>query len=170
MNVKTKTEIHNIVESDIVEHHIRFDPFVDPNGKDTSPKEDIVRKNTKIKPIISTDGEIIKTEFEEPQPINNYYIKGKKYKCPSHTFLIKSKTHIKNASYIILYTMAKEAITSRKSEYVIKNIEIFLNNKKDKLALKRAKESIIEFKKDYIIDGTCQPERTKQLIKEYYPM
>lgn len=166
MNVKTKTEIHNIVESDIVEHHIIFDP----KGKNTLSKEDSVKKNTKIKPIISTDGEIIKTEFEEPQPINNYYIKGKKYKCPSNTFLIKSKTYIKNASYIILYTMAEEAITSHKSEYIIKNIEIFLNNKKDKLALKRAKESIIEFKKDYIIDGTYQPKRTKQLIKEYFPM
>ena len=64
--------------------------------------------------------------------------------------------------------MAEEAITSRKSEYIIKNIEIFLNNKKDKLALKRAKESIIEFKKDYIIDGTYQQKKNKATNKRVF--
>ena len=121
------------------------------------PKIEEVRVYSKI----YTDGEIIEILNSEPKEIDEYKIGNFKYEYPVDT-LIKQRIHIKNANYILAVTVAKENIrlgtTGRMWANVIKDSEIFLNNKKDKKALKNAKKTLMSIK------GPANPQTTFEAL------
>lgn len=107
IKVKTHTEIHNIVEIDEVLYHQIFVSLPDP--RTNCENEDVVSIDSRIQSKIYTDGKFVKAEEILRQPIDKYYI-------------------------------CKEWLRVGKGQGwfdVIKNTEIFLNNKKDKKARKK---------------------------------
>ena len=163
MKIETKTETYNTLEVDKVLYH--FLPIQDLIEVNTDSNEQI-DKLTKIPEVkvdskIFTDGEIIKIIESSPESINEYRIGDNKYNLLVDT-LIKKQVHIKNASYILVVTIAKEGVKIGKRGagwmFVIKDSEIFLNNKKDKQALLTAKKTIMA------ITGSSHPKTTFEVM------
>ena len=131
MKFETQTDTYNTLEFDIVSYHL---------------DEDNIILEDRINTMIYTDGELIETTLSDPETINEYFIGKVKYEYPVDT-LHKKKVVIKNARYILAVTVANRTVRVGKNGFgwlkVIENTEIFLNNKKDKEALKNAKETII---------------------------
>lgn len=115
------------------------DPSTGKVDKDAKPIED-----ERIKTIIFTDGEIERQNEEASQNIDEFYIGKSKY----HMTVDKLETkniYFKNHSYVITYLLAKEfrAIHNGGGWYdVIKDVSIYLENGKDKKALREAKRFI----------------------------
>ena len=107
--------------------------------KDAKPIED-----ERIKTIIFTDGEIEKQTEEVSQSIDEYYIGKSKYHMTVDTLETKN-IYFKNHSYVITYLLAKEFMVKghvRGWFDVIKDVSIYLENGKDKKALREAKRFI----------------------------
>jgi len=144
MTIKTYDymgEKYNIVEMEQVLHHLSTPVF----GNNSDKKYEATCERIKMK--LYTDGDFIKEEIAEPQSISGYYINEQKYDKSVDT-LIQKRVYIKNASFIVRVTIAEEWLTAGKVTGwfdVIKNTEIFLNNKKDKNALKEARKTIEMF-------------------------
>lgn len=89
-----------------------------------------------IQTIVFTDGEIASESEESEENIEDYYNDWYPYNVDT----LKTKNlFFKNYSYIITYLIAKEwATAGRESGYfdIIKDISIYLENSKDKKALK----------------------------------
>lgn len=103
-------------------------------------------EDTIITTKILTDGEII--QLEESDNKQNI-VKTSEYQINNKTYQIdlikKDKIKLINANYAIKVTCAKEFIRFRNGGgllEVIKNIEIYLKNKKDKTALKNIKKTL----------------------------
>ena len=117
------------------------DPSTGKVDKAAKPIED-----ERIKTIIFTDGEIEKQNEEVSQDIEEYYIGKSKY----HMTVDKLETkniYFKNHSYVITYLLAKEFMVKghvRGWFDVIKDVSIYLENGKDKKALREAKKVIKE--------------------------
>lgn len=97
-----------------------------------------------IKTIIFTDGEIEKQTEEASQSIDEYYIGKSKYHMTVDTLETKN-IYFKNHSYVITYLLAKEFMVKghvRGWFDVIKDVSIYLENGKDKKALREAKRFI----------------------------
>ena len=114
----------------------------------TSPgkidEETKVIEDERIKTIIFTDGEIEKQTEEASQNIEEYYIGKSKYHMTVDTLETKN-IYFKNHSYVITYLLAKEFMIKghvRGWFDVIKDVSIYLENGKDKKALREAKKFI----------------------------
>ena len=156
MKIETKTDIYNTIEIEQVLYHLEL-PIISVGlvySEDPSSKT-IKMPENRVDSKIFTDGEIVEIIASNPEPINEYKIGNCKYDMPVDT-LIKEKVHIKNASYILVMTIAKETLKIGKRGFgwtpVIKNWEIFLNNKKDKQALLTVKNTLMA------VTGSSQPE------------
>ena len=115
------------------------DPSTGKLDKDAKPIED-----ERIKTIIFTDGEIEKQTEEASQNIEEYYIGKSKYHMTVDTLETKN-IYFKNHSYVITYLLAKEFMIKghvRGWFDVIKDVSIYLENGKDKKALREAKRFI----------------------------
>ena len=103
-------------------------------------------ENKKIQMIIFTDGEIAKESEEVTQNIDEFYIGKRKYQYDVDTLKTKN-IYFKNHSYVITYLIANEFMTVGNVHGwfdVIKEVSIYLQNSKDKKALKSAKKAIRE--------------------------
>lgn len=101
-------------------------------------------EDKRIKTIIITDGEIEKQTEEASQSIDEYYIGKSKYHMTVDTLETKN-IYFKNHSYVITYLLAKEFMVKghvRGWFDVIKDVSIYLENGKDKKALREAKRFI----------------------------
>ena len=103
-----------------------------------------VIEDERIKTIIITDGEIEKQTEETSQSIDEFYIGKSKYQMTVDTLKTKN-IYFKNHSYVITYLLAKEFMVKghvRGWFDVIKDVSIYLENGKDKKALREAKRFI----------------------------
>jgi len=162
MKIETKNDTYNIIEVEQVLYHLEL-PIISVRlvySEDSSSKT-IKMPENRVDSKIFTDGEIIETIESNPEPINEYKIGNCKYDMPVDT-LIKKKVHIKNASYILVVTVAKEVVRIGRHGFgwtpVIKDSEIFLNNKKDKQALLNAKKTLMA------ITGSSHPETVFEVM------
>lgn len=115
------------------------DPSTGKVDKDAKPIED-----ERIKTIIFTDGEIEKQNEEVSQDIEEFYIGKSKYHMTVDTLETKN-IYFKNHSYVVTYLLAKEFMIKghvRGWFDVIKDVSIYLENGKDKKALREAKRFI----------------------------
>ena len=120
------------------------DPSTGEIAKDAKPIED-----ERIKTIIFTDGEIEKQTEEASQSIEEYYIGKSKYHMTVDTLETKN-IYFKNHSYVVTYLLAKEFRTIHNGGGwfdVIKDVSIYLENVKDKKALRESKEIVKEIDK-----------------------
>ena len=110
-----------------------------PKGSDTYEEK-------KIKMKVFTDGEIEKQTEETSQNINEYYIGKKKYNYDVDVLKAKN-LYFKNHSYVITYLIAAEHMTIGNITGwfdIVKEVSVYLENIKDKKALKEAKRVIKE--------------------------
>lgn len=117
------------------------DPSTGKLDKDAKPIED-----ERIKTIIFTDGEIEKQTEEASQSIDEFYIGKSKYHMTVDTLETKN-IYFKNHSYVVTYLLAKEfrAVNNGGGWFdVIKDVSIYLENVKNKKALREAKKVIKE--------------------------
>lgn len=112
----------------------------------------IDRVDNKIKTIIYTDGKVIKVEKSEPIPISEYFIDKKKYNYEVNQ-LVKKRLYIEDATYIVKVNLAEEILDfesrgrkGRGSFYVITSSELLVKDKKDKEAIRKAKETVKSIK------------------------
>lgn len=101
----------------------------------------------RIKTKIFTDGEIEKEGETTSININNYYIKGKKYRYGINQLHTKN-IFLKNYSYVIIFTIAQEWRNFGNAcgwFNFVKDVSIYLKDLNDKKALKNAKRAIKEF-------------------------
>lgn len=93
---------------------------------------------------IFTDGEISGESDEITEDIDEYYFGREKYKQFVDT--LKSKDiYFKNHSFVITYTIAQEWTSVGRIHGwfdIIKDVSIYLENRKDRKALKEAKKVI----------------------------
>jgi len=98
----------------------------------------------RIQMRIYTDGEIASEDEEISQKINEYYIGRRKY--PYDVNRLKTKNvYFKNHSYVITYTIAEQFMTVGNIHGwfdVVKDVSVYLENSKDRRALKTAKQVI----------------------------
>jgi len=141
MEIETYTNTYNTVELDKVLYH--FEGFPPLSEEEPEP---VVTPEVMVDTKIYTDGEIIRVVESSKEPISEYFIGKIKYDRPVDT-LIKRKAYVKNASYILVVTVAEDKVRIGTHGVgffdVIKDTEIFLNNKKDKKALKKARETLM---------------------------
>ena len=112
-----------------------------PDSRETRTLE-----SKKIQMKIFTDGEIAKESEEVIQSIEEYYIGKRKYQYNVDTLKTKN-IYFKNHSYVITYLISNEFGTVGNIcgwFDVIKEVSIYLQNPKDKKALKCAKQAIRE--------------------------
>ncbi len=98
----------------------------------------------RIQMRIFTDGEIVKESEEIIEDIDTYYFGKKKYDNDVDTIKTK-KIYLKNHSYVITYLISKEFISTGNIKGwfdVVKDVTIYLENAKDRKALKSAKKVI----------------------------
>ncbi len=122
-----------------VTNHILFQPFV--TSEDLPPR---VSEKKQIQTRVFTDGQIEKESEETSKEIEEYYIGKKKYKYDVDTLKSK-KIYLKNHTYAITCLIAKEYMTVGNVTGwfdVIQDISIYLENPKDKRALKKVKQVI----------------------------
>lgn len=115
----------------------------------TKEKKVKVIEHTQIQMRIFTDGEIEKESEETSERIKEYYIGKRKYPCYVDTLKTKN-IFIKNHSYVITYLIAQEwmnVCNIRGWFDVVKDISVYLENSKDKQALKTAKQAIKQIQK-----------------------
>ncbi len=112
----------------------------------------IDRVDNKIKTIIYTDGKVIKVEKSEPIPISEYFIDKKKYNYEVNQ-LVKKRLYIEDATYIVKVNLAEEILDfesrgrkGRGNFYVITSSELLVKDKKDKEAIRKAKETVKSIK------------------------
>ena len=95
---------------------------------------------------VFTDGKIKKISKELVESIKEYYIGKRKYQHPVDTLKTKN-IFFKDHSFVITYLIAKEYTTVgniRGWFDIIKDVSVYLENTKDKKALKNAKQAIKE--------------------------
>ena len=141
---------YDVIEIDEVNRKYQIAAFAKDDGKiDTSM---IDRVDNKIKTIIYTDGKVIKVEKSEPIPISEYFIDKKKYNYEVNQ-LVKKRLYIEDATYIVKVNLAEEILDfesrgrkGRGNFYVITSSELLVKDKKDKEAIRKAKETVKSIK------------------------
>lgn len=101
-------------------------------------------EDVKVETKIYTDGEVVQIDEPIVEDISEYYINGKKYNG-SINKLRTTRVQLKDHSYAVVYTLGEEYLTVgniRGFFKVIKNVEIYLKDKKDLTALRKAKKTI----------------------------
>ena len=132
---------HEPLEVIEVTKHVVLPKF--PGERD---KQSNIVENKKIQMRIFTDGETAKESEETTQKIKEYYIGKRKYQYDVDTLKTKN-IYFKNHSYVITYLISNEFMTVGKVSgwfNVTKEVSIYLQNPKDKKALKCAKQAIRE--------------------------
>lgn len=103
----------------------------------------------RIKMRVFTDGEIVCEDAEIIQNIDEYYIGKTKYPYDVNTLKTKN-VYFKNHSYVITYVIAEELMKVGNIGGwfdVVKDVSVYLENSKDRKALKTAKQVICEIEK-----------------------
>ena len=124
-----------------VYNHIKGAPA--SPGKENNQNIDMVES---VKTLIFTDGEIEKESEEISEKIYEYKIGKKKYDYPVDTLKTKN-VYFKNHSYVITCLVVKENTSVGNIEGwfdIIKDVTIYLEDSKNKTALKKAKKVIKE--------------------------
>lgn len=119
-----------------------------PTFNDKSLNAYLIEFN-QIKMRIFTDGTIEKSSEEISENIEEYYIGKNKFQYDVDTLKTKD-IFLKNHSYVIVYLIAREYMTMGKVRGwfdVIKDVTIYLENIKDRNALKTAKQVIKQIQK-----------------------
>ncbi len=107
-------------------------------------------ESTKIHMKIFTDGEVDSIGEEVSKSINEYYIGDEKYEYAVDTLKTKN-LYLKNYTYVIVYLIANEYrhIGSISGLFdVTKDVQVYLNDVRDKKALHEVKKVICKLK-DY---------------------
>ena len=118
-----------------------YPPFIARGPADPDTFEE-----SRIKMKVFTDGEIEKQTEETPQDINKFYIGKRKYNYDVDVLKAKN-LYFKNHSYVITYLIAAERMTfGYMTRWVenVKEVSVYLENIKDKKALREAKKVIKE--------------------------
>ncbi len=127
-----------------VSNHIKRPAFLGEDESSISPTEINL-----IKMKVFTDGDVIKESKNTIESIDEYYFGKEKYQ--HHIDTLKTKeVYFKNYSYIITYLIAEECAkvgNLRGSFSFIKEVDIYLNNLKDKKALRKAKKVVLDIDK-----------------------
>lgn len=112
-------------------------------------EEEAERYETKeIKTLVFTDGEVVGETKEPDEKIESYYIGRRKYE--NVDTLKRRNLHIRNHSYVITYLLANEFFKLPHGGgwfFVTKDINVYLENPKDKDALKAAKQALAAISK-----------------------
>ena len=126
-----------------VYNHIEYAPFRDP--KPTSDiiedEPNIISEYKRIKMEIYTDGEIVNESKETTKNIKEYYIGKRRYHYDVDTLKTKN-VYLKNHSYVITLLIASEPMTCGRVHGwfdFVRDFSVYLNDRKDKSALKEAK-------------------------------
>lgn len=142
---------YDVIEIEEVNRKYQIAAFAkDDDGKIGTSMID--RVDNKIKTIIYTDGKVIKVEKSEPIPISEYFIDKKKYNYEVNQ-LVKKRLYIEDATYIVKVNLAEEILDfesrgrkGRGNFYVITSSELLVKDKKDKEAIRKAKETVKSIK------------------------
>ena len=141
------TVAYEVIEIDEVNRRFKMPAFTKPEGGDVVTSM-IDKVENKIKTVIYTDGKVSKIEESEPEEISEYYFGKKPYEYDVNE-LITKRLYIEGASFIVKVTVADEVIdfeskgkTGRGHFYVMKSSEILVKDRKDKEAIKKAKETV----------------------------
>ena len=124
-----------------VSNHVKK-PTIYPEETSNSVMVELKQIHMKI----FTDGKIEKESEEISRSIEEYYIGRKRYQYDVDTLKIKNIL-LKDYSFVIVYLIAREWMTVGKITGwfdVIKDVSIYLQDLKDKTALKKAKQVIKE--------------------------
>ena len=127
-----------------VTRHVSFSPFANPTTGKIDTSFNVEAENKQIETRIFTDGEIEKESEETTKKINEFYIGKTKYQYRVDNLKTKN-IYFKNHSYVIAYLIANEYMTVGNITgwfKVIKDIKVYLKDKKDKKGLKCAKQVI----------------------------
>lgn len=123
--------------------HISYQAFPDPYTRKRDDKF-IINEHKRVQMKIFTDGEIDRQSDVISQRIDKYYIGKKEYLMPVDTLKTK-KVFFKNYSYIIIYLISSEFMTVGNITGwfdVINDVSIYMQNLKDRKALKEARDVI----------------------------
>lgn len=142
---------YDVIEIEEVNRKYQIAAFAkDDDGKIGTSMID--RVDNKIKTIIYTDGKVINIEKSEPIPISEYFIDKKKYNYEVNQ-LVKKRLYIEDATYIVKVNLAEEILDfesrgrkGRGNFYVITSSELLVKDKKDKEAIRKAKETVKSIK------------------------
>lgn len=118
-----------------------YPPFIARGPADPDTFEE-----SRIKMKVFTDGEIEKQTEETSQDINEFYIGKRKYNYDVDVLKAKN-LYFKNHSYVITYLIAAERMTfGYMTRWVenVKEVSVYLENIKDKKALREVKRAIKE--------------------------
>ena len=141
------TVAYEVIEIDEVNRKFQIPAFAKLDGGEVGTSM-IDKVENKIKTVIYTDGKVSKIEESEPQEISEYYFGKKPYEYDVNE-LIKKRLYIEGASFIVKVTVADEIMdyeskgsVGRGHFYVMKSSEILVKDRKDKEAIKKAKETV----------------------------
>ena len=127
-----------------VSKHTVYKPFSLVFDEDRNDNNVYEYKRIKMK--VFTDGELINESDESVTNIDEYFIGDEKYKHDVDT-LKKKNLYFKNHSYVITYLITRELMNIGNIHGwfdVIEDVSIYLQNPKDKTALRNAKLAIKE--------------------------
>lgn len=127
-----------------VTNHVTFTKFPDPLTGKIVGQEEIIHTYPRIQMKVFTDGEIEIESKETIEKIDEYYLGKTKYKHDVDTLKTKN-IYFKNHSFVIVYLISNEITTIGNTSgwfNVIKDVQVYLRNKKDKQALKNAKQAL----------------------------
>lgn len=147
------TPTYDVIEIEEVNRKYQIPGFTkDDEGKIGTSMID--EADNKIKTVIYTDGKVKKIEESAPEAISEYFIGRKKYGYEVNQ-LIKKRLYIEDASYIVKVNLADEILDyeseGRKGRghfYVITSTELLVKDKKDREAIRKAKETVKSISSD----------------------
>lgn len=107
-------------------------------------KEVCTFDDVKVETIIYTDGIIESIDEPQVRNITEYFIDGKKY---THKVdkLKRRTVHLKDYTYAVVYTIGQEFMRVENicgNFKVTKSSEIYLKDRKDRIALRKAKKTM----------------------------
>lgn len=100
--------------------------------------------DVKVETILYTDGIIENIDEPEVTSINEYFIDGQKYMHKVDK-LKRRTVHLKDYSYAVVYTIGQEFVRLENIAghfKVTKSTSIYLKDKKDRIALRKAKKTM----------------------------
>lgn len=151
-----------------------------PNAPGKTGNNKII-EHVVIQTVVYTDGIIADMFDESVKDIEEYYIGETKYEDVD-TLKLK-KVLLKDYTYIVVYTIANEKSTvGNVSGYfdIIKNVNIYLKNINDVVALKKARDliesmQVVSKKVDYssltnfvLSSNTCQLNSYEEVVPKVY--
>ena len=140
LNIKELKESESLKIIEVSNHIVSSYPM----SYFEEPEKEIIDDNV-IQQKVFTDGEIEQVGDITSEPINDYFIGEERYRHSVDTLKTKD-IYIKNYSYVIMYTIAKELLNNGRVKgwfKVVKDTTIYVRDLKDKKALKSAKKAVV---------------------------